>query len=349
MPSQILHTIFGKNLIAGLQKRLEKDKVPPAQKTLENITCEHGKILALGCQGADIFYHSQRQRPVAISYGSLLHRRDFGNFAAALLETALPYPPLAAYALGFASHAILDRHCHPYIIYKAGKKYHAFFERIIDVFMLKKLELQEVQSWDQEGILGEVCENPPAGLKELLVETMARAFPEKVNADPKLLRRIENAFADAARFYRMSAPAKTTAKQTNALSTRALMYVFPENLPGDIDFLNQQKTPWRYPYLPPALDQAPKDDCRSFMEIYNEALEAAINILAPCISEYFQSGKFPVTETAGKLGNTSLSIQDEHGKPCQSNLHGFLPLEEVLAQQAEMRGMKLHGAKLCEN
>ena len=86
-------------------------------------------VFALGCQGPDVFYHSQRLRPVALEYGSLLHRLNFGVFSAALLQMALPVScpagecqsstPAHAYALGFMTHAALDRYCHPYIVYKS--------------------------------------------------------------------------------------------------------------------------------------------------------------------------------------------------------------------------------------
>ena len=346
MPSQILHTLFGEDVIAALSKRLD------AAGSGQDLICGHNREFSLGCQGPDIFYHNQRHKPVALEYGSLLHRRNFGIFAANLLEMALPSPPLAAYALGFATHAILDRHCHPYIIYKAGKNYHSFFERIIDVLMLKKLRLKETHSWDQEGLLSVICENPPSGLNELLVRAMAAAFPEKVQKDRSLAKRIDNAFVDSARFYRMSAPAKVAiaaatgqtppanSQKRPALGMRALMYVFPENIPENIDFLNLQNKIWRYPYISPSLKETPKgaskDDFRSFLDIYAGALETAVNILTPCINEYFNSVRFPVTETANGIGNTSLSIQDENGKPCSANIHDPFPLEEVFRQQAVM-------------
>jgi len=94
-------------------------------------------------------------RPLALAYGSLLHRRGFGDFCAWLLKAALPPQPSSqdmnacgAYALGFLFHAALDRACHPYIIYKsasvrAGRGenglYHPFFERILVTLMLKRL------------------------------------------------------------------------------------------------------------------------------------------------------------------------------------------------------------------
>ncbi|MDR0641255.1 MAG: zinc dependent phospholipase C family protein [Treponema sp.] len=152
MPSQILHTLFGEDLISAMYRSLVPRFGPAADKALEKIRGSCRTAFALGCQGPDIFYHSQGRRPVGLEYGTLLHRRGAGVFTAGLLKMGLPGPApdgedirrrergidaLGAYALGFMTHAILDRAAHPYIIYKSD--HHAFFERIIDVLMLRDL------------------------------------------------------------------------------------------------------------------------------------------------------------------------------------------------------------------
>jgi len=363
MPSQILHTLFGEDVILGLHRLLENSPGLKliADKTLEKITRDYRSTFALGCQGPDIFYHSQRLRPVAIEYGSLLHRRGYGIFSAELMKMALPDPPpddyirnhrrekginaMSVYALGFMTHAILDRHCHPYIIYRAGKNHHSFFERIIDVLMLKELRNQEARFWDQEGILSDICENPPLGLKELIARALTVAFPERTQKDLSLALRIANTFADCEMFYRLTAPAKTWQvgftgnEEMPAYNTRALWYVFPEKLPDTIDFINLRHSIWYYPYIHPSSKEAPEEDTRSFPQIYSQALEAAINALTPCIIQYLKSGLFPITEAARNIGNTNLSLQDEEGKPCSPNLIDPFPLEDVLQQQGKMRGV----------
>jgi hypothetical protein len=299
-------------------------------------------IFALGCQGPDIFYHSRRTRPVALEYGSLLHRRGYGTFCENLLpaehknnDNDIDKNPLAAYALGFMTHAVLDRFCHPYIVYKScGDIYHPFFERIIDVLMLKALRDQEASSWDQ-GLLVEVCENPPAGLKERIVCALAATFPEKAGRDEKLSQRIDNAFADSARFYRLTDPAQTRmevwggAGHQLPLSSRFLSVIFPENLPDDIDFLNLKREPWFYPYHPPGAEVSPLPDTRSFPDIYADAVEAAINVIP--------TGTF----RAENIGNGCLSIHDENGKPCAPNLASPLPLDAVLEAQCRTRSISL--------
>jgi hypothetical protein len=404
MPSQILHTLFGEDLIDGIYRRLGPRFGIIADKALEKLTRDYRRAFVLGCQGPDIFYHSQRRRPVALEYGSLLHRRGCGIFTAGLLRMGLPDPPpseddvrshrrekgiqaAGAYALGFMSHAVLDRFCHPYIVYKTyglDRGFHPFFERIIDVLMLKELRGKDAASWDQESLLAGICEEPPPGLKELIARALVAAFPERAGEDGKLGRRIDNAFIDASRFYRLSAPARSSlgAAPSAAGGSRDapggppgaadaedaafcagpefLAYLFPERLPGDVDFLNLKHGTWYYPRRAEAGQASPPPrsgppgppeispggvsprsgpDRRSFPEIYSAALAAAADSLTPGIIRYLDTGIFPIVEAARSIGNGSLSIQDDEGKPCAPNFGEALPLEKVLRRQAELRNI----------
>ena len=398
MPSQILHTLFGEDIINSLYNRLEKEFGDRfgllADKALQKITGDYRGAFVLGCQGPDIFYHNQGRRPVGLSYGSLLHRRGYGIFTAGILKMGLPDPPpgeddiknhrrekginaMGCYALGFMTHAVLDRCCHPYIVYRADRKYHVFFERILDVLMLKRLRGADAAAWDQNSILAGICGNPPLGLKELIARSLAAAYPERAGKDQKLLQRIDNTFADCANFYRLTAPRQTAlAGQSKGMETilsifglQSLALVFPEKLPDEIDFLNLNHAPWHYPYVPPNsapatapavdrngnadrndnidrngnADRNDNIDTRSFPDIYAAALEAGINTLAPCIIQYLDSGIFPIAEAARSIGNSCLSIQDENGKPCAPNLTCPLALGEILRQQGRIRGFRAWG------
>jgi hypothetical protein len=376
MPSQILHTLFGEDVIAEIYRRIAPRFGIVAGKALERITQAHKKAFALGCQGPDVFYHSQGRRPVGLEYGALLHRRGAGIFTAGLLKMGLPDPPpdeedirlgrrekginaLGVYALGFMTHALLDRAAHPYIVYKSGwvsprrpetlryAKSHAFFERILDVLMLERLREKAVSSWDQEGILAEACEHPPLGLKELLARALVLAFPERAGKDEKLSRRIENTFADCAHFYRLTDPRRSspaaggpsgnTGGNTSGkpqIPIEVLAYIFPEELPGGIDFLNLEKKPWRCPA------GAETEDTRSFPEIYAGALENAAGSLSPVITKYLATGIFPIKEAAQAIGNGGLSIVDENGKPCAPTRSETLPLDQVLEEQARLRVLR---------
>jgi hypothetical protein len=334
--------MFGEDVITELYHRLvmEMDDrfISMLDKTREQIFNDCYGSFLLGCQGPDIFYHNRRRKPVAIEYGSLLHRRRCGFFSVCLLKNGHLNSQHTAYALGFMTHAILDRTCHPYIIYHCDRDYHPFFERIIDVLMLKELRGLDPASWDREKKLANICESPPQGLKELIAASLAEVFPEKVNRDKHLAHRIDNAFADCSRFYSMTSPSKTTAADYSGITRRSLNYIYPENLPGDIDFLNLNHKPWRYPYIP-TTDQA-LDDTRSFLDVYHDAVKTAVDSLAPCVILYLECGIFPVPAAAEKIGNNSLSIQDEDGRPCAPNLTDPLPLVDVLNQQAKLRGVQ---------
>ena len=340
MPSQLLHTLFGEDVMSGIYRRIG---IKPA-RAMEQIQNTHKDVFALGCQGPDIFYHSRRMRPVGLEYGTLLHRRGIGLFTAELLDMALPangINALGVYALGFMTHAILDRAAHPFIVYKTClpvkrgcinyAQAHAFFERIIDVLMFKTLRGAEVSAWDQEGMLAETCANAPEGLKELLARALVRAFPERAGKDGKLHSRIENTFHDSAVFYRLTAPANSAREIINApFSSRKnhLVYIYPEELPEHIDFLNLEKRPWFYP----AGEE--KADTRSFPEIYAGAVAAAVDSLSGIITRYLEEASFQVEEAAQVIGNGGLSIVDGAGLPCPPCRSDPLPLGEVLEQQA---------------
>ncbi|GHV79923.1 hypothetical protein AGMMS49944_17140 [Spirochaetia bacterium] len=336
MPSQILHTLFGEDVIAGIGRML---------RVRFGIEEEFRFSFVLGCQGPDIFYHSQMTRPVGLEYGALLHRRGSGAFTAALLNLALPaagITALGAYSLGFATHAILDRACHPYIVYKTVKidrdlpvrtdlpvrNIHAFFERILDVLMLEELR-GNAAVWDQDS-LAHICDEPPDGLKELLATALRRTFPERAGKDAKLAQRIDNTFRDCALFYRCTDPGRTSFLR-EILEEMPLVYLYPKDLPGDIDYLNREHRDWYYP-----AGDSPADN-RSFPDIYAQAQGAAVESLAPLIAAYLETGVFPIVEAARRIGNGGLSIQDAEGKPCAPSRSDPLPLERVLEQQRRER------------
>jgi hypothetical protein len=387
MPSQILHALLGEDVIAEIYRRIGPRFGIVADKALEKISRDYRAAFVLGCQGPDIFYHNRRTRPVALEYGGLLHRRGYGVFTALLLNMGLPDPPpdaedirmgrrekgvnaLGVYALGFMTHAVLDRLCHPYIVYKSqypdpegragaggagprrppGKGAHPFFERIIDVLMLKLLRGREPADWDQ-GLLAAALENPPLGLRELLGRALKAGFPERAGKDRKLAQRMENAFLDAAWFYRLTDPRKTALRapdpgglSSSALSPApapeagALIYLYPERLPPDIDFLNLDHEVW---YDPGTAAGEPGNaaDTRSFPEIYAGAVTAAADSLAPSMAEYLETGVFPIAGTARCIGNGGLSLQDENGRPRAPRRTNPLPLERVWQEQAELRGL----------
>ena len=332
MPSQLLHSLFGEDLY------LKKCEL------FEDLINKHREVFTLGCQGPDIFYHSQGRKPVGLYYGTLLHRRAYGDFSTLLLKHSLGNDQLTAYSLGFLTHAILDRHCHPYIVYKSlspSRHYHGFFERIIDVLMFKQLRNSDIIEWDQENLLAKTCENPPDGLKELLFEVLKLTFPLKISKDEKLKHRIDNAFMDSSGFFRTSSPGFTSLKnpvyseRSKNIRLRHVNYIYPEELPDDIDFLNLNKKPWFDP------SGGKTEDRRSFAEIYSSALDYAKQYFFPFLYKLNSKKNFSLDEISRIIGNGGLSIVDGNGFPCSPVCSDPLPLGEVLENQAYLRGIDL--------
>jgi hypothetical protein len=200
--------------------------------------------------------------------------------------------------------------------------------------MLEELRGKSAASWDQES-LARICDDPPGGLKELLAEALRRSFPERAGKDTKLAQRIDNTFRDCAGFYRYTDPARTSlgnpwAKQI--LEEIPLVYIYPQALPGGIDYLNREHRIWYYPTIGGA------EETRSFPEIYAQALELALKSFTPLIAAYLNAGVFPIVDAARRIGNGGLSIQDAAGKPCPPSRSEPLDLESVLEQQRRLRG-----------
>ncbi|MDR0641254.1 MAG: hypothetical protein LBG07_02205 [Treponema sp.] len=192
----------------------------------------------------------------------------------------------------------------------------------------------EAASWDQEAVLSRICGEPPPGLKELLAQALSLAYPGRAGRDEKLMARIDNTFADCARFYRLTSPLRTSLEGGGgAIDRAALELVYPEKLDGDIDFLNLKKEPWYYP----AGNSG--EDYRSFPEIYAEAVAQGAASVTPVIAEYLETGIFPIREAAQAIGNGGLSIQDAEGRPCAPTRSAPLPLDRVLRRQEELRGL----------
>jgi len=348
MPSQILHHLFGLDAFAGALGRLAPGYRTTGSALQTAVRDRNPAAFALGCQGPDLFYHNRRTRPVAIEYGTLIHRRGYGRLAVELLAGALrrrtggdEFSSLTAYALGFITHAFLDRALHPYIVYRAGwiaagrrstHRYahcHPFLERILDVLMLELLRGDAAASWDQDVLLASACETPPEGLAELLERALVAVYPERAGGDAKLALRIGNALADAAYFYRMTSPRRTAPLKLNPGSS-LLALVYPQGLPLDIDYLNLGRTAWRHPC------GSGEVDYRSVPDLYAGSFSVLEPVLADAIA--FCQGDGPDRNAlAMAIGNGSLSLQDDQGRPCAPRWSDPLPLARILEQQGERR------------
>lgn len=361
MPSQLLHVLFGEDAFSlAVQACRGTGSEGVASRWSESArgADSAGVFFALGCQGPDIFYHNQRTRPLSIEYGTLLHRRGYGTFCAALLKEAFSgrapaaeLDPAAAYALGFLTHAFLDRGVHPYIVCKSGwvspskpetERYarcHAFFERILDVLMIERLRRADAASWDQEARLARFGAADAEAVGRLIAAALRSAFPERAAADAKLVQRIQNAFKDASGFYRITNPARTSLnrrlpdgydylRSSNGRASVALIH--PELFPYGIDYLNLGRVPWSHPCRPEI------EDRRSFPELYAEALDKAVSAIVPFLSFFAATGTV-LPDFASRIGDGGLSALGADGQPCAPTHSDPLPLDEVLDRQYRLR------------
>lgn len=377
MPAQILHILYGEDVLDRAASAL-RPELPAAAAFAEALPRAAGGAFALGCQGPDLFYHNQRTRPVSLEYGTLLHRRGFGSFSAALLGRAVLGRPLpkrafperdppggasapflpndapsaaAAYAVAFATHAFLDRACHPYIVSRAGwvspsrpetaryARCHAFFERILDVFMFERLRGLSASSWDQEAALSVPCGSVDPGIPAAIAESLRDAFPERAGKDARLSARIANAFADASSFYRATNPVRTSLDSrlpdrfeylSSAAGRASVALVYPERFPLDIDYLNLSRAPWALP-----ADESGESRA-SFVDLYEGAVASGVSFFTVLFESLFRVGSFP-SDTAALLGDGGLSIVDESGAPSAPQRSSPLPLDAVLDAQYALR------------
>jgi hypothetical protein len=358
MPAQILHVLFGEDVLRSAATGCGVSASPVAAY-VERALGAFGPFFRLGCQGPDLFYHNQRTRPVSLEYGTLLHRRGFGDFAADLLNRTMserspasgPTAP-SAYALGFATHAFLDRRAHPYIVCKAGwvspakpetaryARCHAFFERVLDVLMLERLRGMDAAAWDQEEMLSLRDGADRDSVIAAIAASLSAVFPERAGSDAQLGRRVLNAFSDAAGFYRITNPARTSLNMRlpdgfeylrSAAGRASVALVYPDHFTYGVDYLNLARGAWGDPCRPDRVDS------RSFHDLYAAAAAEAAEVVVFLFKAFVETGLIPAAELSRSIGNGGLSVVGADGQPCAPSHAEPLPLDAVLDQQYRLR------------
>ncbi|MBL8965792.1 MAG: hypothetical protein JNG85_02215 [Spirochaetaceae bacterium] len=324
----------------------------------------------LGCQGPDIFYHNQRTKPSGLHYGSLAHRRNYGLIVEGALESLLGdkaelrdgaaapggelrLGPGAAYLLGFATHAALDRATHPFIVYFSGwakpgdvssaryRGCHPFLERVLDLALLAELRGLGPADFDLEALLplegrGGQAEAATAAIVRLLVAGLQKAFPRAAASDFLLARRIENALSDARYFFRATNPARTAGARADYFAylddragPKSIALVYPEALPAGVDFLNRARRPWRHP----AGDGRASD--LDYAALYLRGAEEGARAIGLVLAALRSGG--PPNGLAAFIGNGGLSIADEAGIPLPPLVSDPLPLPELMDAEFKTR------------
>ncbi len=335
MPAQICHLLFAEEALRGaLGER--------APGLLER----HGNLFRFGAQGPDFFYHNQRTRPTGLKYGVAAHHEGYGRLTANLVRgfrhleargiDEAVRGELAAFTLGWATHAFLDRVTHPFIVYFSGwvdpsrpetARYfrcHIFFERILDVLTLRERRGQEAAELSLPGLLG--C-GPvlPYPLVKTLLKALNAAYP-RMSRKSLDRRRIENSYADAMFFYTYTDPSepryrKLALERDREAHNRRLALFHPRELPPEIDFLNRAHARWLHPCLG-------ESSTASFPQLHEQALAQAVPALS--LLDEALAGRRPAEEVEAAVGNASLNTGLERSRRCHLQYCAPLPLAELL-------------------
>jgi len=343
MPSQLCHIISGEEALSAV-----------APEASDALLWNAGALFRLGCQGPDIFYHSQRLKPVALHYGVLLHKRDYGRFVEAMAgywreRDGDRLSPLAAYIAGFATHAALDRATHPYIIYFSGwvdrsrpdterwHRCHAFFERVLDVLMLERRRGCEIADIDFRVELlppGDF----PATVVDAIDHSLRMIYPSQTEKDSFLAERIRNAFADALYFYFLTNPAMTSLKRPpgqlskfvdERTDRRSVALLYPEDFARSVDYLNLGGCEWLHPCACGGSSRA------GFLDLWEAAASETRAILTRLIGIF--SGSAAPSGLGELIGNGGLSLSGPDGAACAPSRLAPLPLDEILDAQLKKR------------
>jgi thiol-disulfide isomerase/thioredoxin len=338
MPAHFTHALFAEEALALSLGEAGK-----------NLLAAHGNLFRFGAQGPDFFYHNQRTMPTGLRYGVAIHRSGYGALVESMVREALrlrvaPDSELAAFILGFATHAPLDRRTHPFIGYFSGWvdpqkpetkrlfQCHPFLERLIDVAVLRERFGREPAQFDFLPAVRCGKALPYAVVKATL-KGLHATYPA-MRYKSRDRKRIENAYRDAMFFYTLTnhmnplLPRLVYRKDSkDGFRQRRLALIHPREVPEGLDVLNAKQAPWCHPCDSALVSRA------SFLELYEEALLDAKAMLADIFSVL--SGRGPVEGLGERIGNQSL---DTGREPCAPVHSQPLPLPEILDEMYRRLG-----------
>ena len=352
MPAQITHILIANK---ALENIFGSSEMPSwLEKT--------NHLFNVGCQGPDLFYHNQITRPLAIEYGSLLHRRDYGVFCSKTLkwikEERVSNPNLLSYLAGFITHAIVDRVFHPFIMYVSffsnhvnspipAGKFHAFYERILDVLLLKFFTAKTPMEFDTSKLLT-ISDSVVETIIDLYSKLLLQVYPERLNTDKFMLQRLKNTWTDSIWFYRVTNPkyssifvspshVKELCAQKNFVIDKPdwtlVSLLFPESLTENVDWYNEAHKEWKNPSLGTVQTESIKDLAFIAIEKVTKVLKQFFFLVDSPYSEK----EFALFEKL--IENTSLCLVDEEGKPGLPKFSdsSFFPLDFEFQRQIDIR------------
>lgn len=335
MPSHLTHQVLLEEALAGA-------------RISEPASGSNSPYAVLGAQGPDLFLHNQRRKPSALTYGSLVHRRGYGAVCAGMYQRAVGEgwgrnSWAFAYTVAFASHAILDRHTHPYINYWSGwrlhddpasdrlRGMHPFLERLIDIEVLARFRSTtplEFGFFDQ--IRGAKLE-PISGL---LSAGLKAVYPS-ARRDAQLPRRIESAYRDTMGYYEFTDHVDVAYlrqalehESRPEVSTRWLSIVHPPIIPRDLDVMNEAHRDWTHPCSSREHHQ------ESFWELFDRARAQMAQVASVMHSAWEVNVDRATVESNAQtieqaVGNANLSDGRRTERPCRKQYSNPLPLPEL--------------------
>lgn len=347
MPSHLAHQIFIEDALrrTGIDRKVAID----------------GRLLTLGAQGPDIFYHNQMSTPSAFAYGSIVHRGGYGGMSAAMFSHAAANSRDGAlsYLLGYASHAILDRHTHSFINYWSGwydknnpdtarlRGMHPFLERLIDVEILRRYRNRTPVEY---GFFSRVdCgDDLPDEIEEMLRTGLRSVYPRAAR-DQRLRERLRNAYHDTRWYYRatdrVDQEYMREARQRELLDQglpRWLSIVHPPSIPRDLDVLNLTHRRWCEPC------SRRESHTEDFLQLFEQGLMEMVGVVRTIHAAWrevadgnhaVEEGSTTLMEATARvetvIGNSDLSDRRETARPCRKRYSDPLPLaalqEEIKA------------------
>ncbi len=336
MPSHVSHLLYAEEILSG------SDHAHRLAAILERPAHAY---LALGAQGPDIFYHNQRRRPTGIGYGSLMHRRGYGSAVAAMWEHARASGApadswQAAWVLGFASHAILDRHTHPYINAHAGwvehgspdseryRSMHPFLERLIDVELSRRR--RGVHPNDLDFYSQVTCgDDPPPPWIDLMAAALSATY-RKASSDAHLRERLQNAYLDTMGYYAFTnrvdqgyLEAAVRREDAGEIGSRWMSIVHPPEVPADLDVLNLDHTPWPHPC------STYEESTDSFVDRYDAAVAEGVAVVNRVVEAWELPASSGYGEIEHAVANWNLSDGRPTERPCHKRHAVPLPLREL--------------------
>lgn len=311
----------------------------------------------LGCQGPDIFYHSQRTAPYGIYFGSLLHRSKFNEFITHLLNAVLEFnfsfeAPETLFTLGFASHGWIDALTHPYIVYHAGwynpanpettnyRYAHTFLERILDtLYWIEHMHVPVtcyrqaeylIPGYDESLMLDydklyTINKKHYDALIKLLMYALSKTYHHRFLKFSEASRRIANAFIDSFHVFIKTDPSRIAAlgaaQKQKAVPDAGKAMLFPLQPAIGIDWQNTMQKTWYNPCEP----------LREFTASWHSLLLEAKTYNATMFYEIksWYMRQMHLTECEQELSLSlfpqgTLNVGDEHGK--QKSPHICFPL-----------------------